>query len=275
MNSRASKAIRGARNEGVERRGDELAENSTRKLVKTGGESRGELTREVVTAEPMINSRGAMVDAIDHVTWDESKDEIRDLRTPVIISDGRPRKRGIQACEIQNMLGGYYVWQTKKSATLDVMTLDKIKRAGGTLTTVEDQGLRVWTNSPVLRHRMLLEKERRAWTQHRGISTRKELAWGEIFHDALKEQVEVRELDWNEVADSTPPGRIYYGEDEIYYMDHNGDFWDEMSGKQLNSDEVIAARLDEIKHLHSYDVYEKVPIEQCWDSTGRAPVKIK
>ena len=48
-----------------------------------------------------------------------------------------------------------------------------------------------------------------------------------------------------------------------------------MSGTQLNSDDVIANRLDEIKHLHSYDVYEKVRIEQCWDSTGRAPVKIK
>ena len=32
---------------------------------------------------------------------------------------------------------------------------------------------------------------------------------------------------------------------------------------------------DEIKHLHSYDVYEKVPIAECWNSTGKAPVKVK
>ena len=46
-------------------------------------------------------------------------------------------------------------------------------------------------------------------------------------------------------------------------MDHGGPFWDEMGGTQMNSEEVVAARLDEIKHLHSYDVYEKVPIEDC------------
>ena len=58
-------------------------------------------------------------------------------------------------------------------------------------------------------------------------------------------------------------------------MDHRGIFWDEMSGKQLNSEEAIAARFDEIKQFHSHDVYEKVPIEDCWKSTGKAPVKIK
>ena len=151
------------------------------------------------------------------------------------------------------------MWETGKSNAYDVMTLEKVKRAGGTLTSIEDR--RVWTNSPVLVQRILQEKERRAWCQSRGIKTRRLPEWGEIFHEALRTQVERRELDWNEVADSTPPRRIYYGEDEIYYMDHNGDFWDEMSGKQLNSEEVIAARLDEIKHLHSYDVYENVPIE--------------
>ena len=31
-----------------------------------------------------------------------------------------------------------------------------------------------------------------------------------------------------------------------------------MSRKQLNSEGVIAARLDEVKYLQSYDVYEKV-----------------
>ena len=44
-------------------------------------------------------------------------------------------------------------------------------------------------------------------------------------------------------------------------MDYQGNFWDEMSGKALNRDEVLAARLDEIKQIHSHDVYEKVPID--------------
>ena len=144
------------------------------------------------------------------------------------------------------------------------MTLDKIRRAGGTLTTVDDQ--RVWTNSPVLRHRMLQEQERRAWTAARGLKTFRAICWGRLFSDALREQVERRESDCNLMErcnQSEQPRRFYYGEDEIYYMDHQGQCWDEMSGKQLNSEEVIAARLDEIKHLHSFDVYEKVPVEEC------------
>ena len=48
---------------------------------------------------------------------------------------------------------------------------------------------------------------------------------------------------------------MYYSEDEIHYMDHNRWFWDEMSGKQLDSEEVVAARLDQIKNLHPYDVH--------------------
>ena len=58
-------------------------------------------------------------------------------------------------------------------------------------------------------------------------------------------------------------------------MDHEGRFWDEVSGNQLNSEGVIAARLDEIKQLYSHNVYDKVPLAECWQSTGRAPVKVK
>ena len=58
-------------------------------------------------------------------------------------------------------------------------------------------------------------------------------------------------------------------------MDHNGEFRNEMSGKLPSSEEIIAARFEEIKHLHSYDVYEKVPIDQCCNSTGRTLMTIK
>ena len=57
-------------------------------------------------------------------------------------------------------------------------------------------------------------------------------------------------------------------------MDHERRCWGEIGGKQLNSEKVVAARLDEMKHLHSYDVYEKVPVKDCWDSTGRAVIMI-
>ena len=153
------------------------------------------------------------------------------------------------------------MWQTGKPNTLDVMTLDKVNRAGEILATVDGQ--RVWANSPVLVDRILQEEYRMSWNQSRGITTRRESPWGDIFHDALRTQVGESELDCSQRNLSTRPRRSYYSEEEIYYMDHSGNSWDKMSGKQLNSEEVVAARLDEIKHLHSYDVCEKVPIQQC------------
>ena len=45
------------------------------------------------------------------------------------------------------------------------MTLERIRRAGGTLVTIDDQ--RVWTKSEVLQHKVTIEKARRAWRRER------------------------------------------------------------------------------------------------------------
>ena len=93
----------------------------------------------------MINPLGAAVDAVDHLEWEDSKDELRQLKTPVIITHEGLRRRGNRACEIQHMFGAYCVWQSGKPNALDVMTLHKVKRVGGTLAFVSGQ--RVSTNS--------------------------------------------------------------------------------------------------------------------------------
>ena len=116
-----------------------------------------------ITARPAFNPEGAMVDVIDTIEWEDTKDDLREIRTSVIIIEGGPRGRGTQTCEIQNMLGGSYVWQTGKSTSLDVMTLNTVKKAAGTLMILGDQS--EWANSPVLTHRIRQEKERRSWTQ--------------------------------------------------------------------------------------------------------------
>ena len=77
------------------------------------------------------------------------------------------------------------------------------------------------------------------------------------------------------------PARLFLAEGDddswnaIYYMDSEGEFWDEISNKKLNKNGVIAARLIEIKRVHSHGVYEKVPIEECWAKIGKAPIKTK
>lgn len=59
------------------------------------------------------------------------------------------------------------------------------------------------------------------------------------------------------------------------YIDGEGGCWDEVSNKPLETDAVIAARMDEIKQIHLHGVYDKVSIQDCWDNTGKPPVKVK
>ena len=100
--------------------------------------------------------------------------------------------------------------------------------------------------------------------------------WGPLFNEDFKEQAESRkEYSIQCVELNNRPRMIYYSESESSYTDHDVPRWEEMSGKQLNSAEAVAARLDEIKLLHSFNVYDKVSIEGCWNSTGRGPVHLK
>ena len=52
-------------------------------------------------------------------------------------------------------------------------------------------------------------------------------------------------------------------------------YWDEFSGKKLDTEEVQRARLEEIIQIHEHKVYTKVPIEQCWTETGKGPIRVR
>jgi len=127
---------------------------------------------------------------------------------------------------------------------------------------------------------MAEEKSRRAWRQENNLSPVETQSWGSIIKQATMDQVEKREQDAISQTRSKT-GRLYIGGDgdnqwnEIYYMDSEGQFWDEISNKKLNANGVIADRLEEIKQVHSHRVYKKVPIQECWDRTGKAPIKTK
>ena len=61
------------------------------------------------------------------------------------------------------------------------------------------------------------------------------------------------------------------GPDErnVFSVDKEGNYWDEASGKKLDTEEVERARLEEITQIHVHKVYTKVPIDQCWNETGK------
>ena len=58
-------------------------------------------------------------------------------------------------------------------------------------------------------------------------------------------------------------------------MDHNREFWDEVSHKKLDDAGARNARLEEIKQFYAHGVYEKVPIDKCWSATDKKPIQVK
>ena len=52
-------------------------------------------------------------------------------------------------------------------------------------------------------------------------------------------------------------------------------YWDDMSGKELRSDLVEAARAEEIATVRKMRVWVKVDRDQCFRETGKAPIKLR
>ena len=84
----------------------------------------------------------------------------------------------------------------------------------------------------------------------------------EHIDDGVREQIKKRE--WEE------DDRNWIG-----YIDANGEYWDEVSGEKLDKEGVIRARKEEMEELCKHEVYEKVPIKECWEMTGKAPIGTK
>ena len=48
-----------------------------------------------------------------------------------------------------------------------------------------------------------------------------------------------------------------------------------MSGEELDPVKVKEARHKELTYVREYQVYEKVPEQDCWDATGSGPIGTK
>ena len=51
--------------------------------------------------------------------------------------------------------------------------------------------------------------------------------------------------------------------------------YDDVSGKQLDTDKVISARSDEMAYFKKHRVYRKVPMSLCYEVTGKAPISTR
>ena len=52
-------------------------------------------------------------------------------------------------------------------------------------------------------------------------------------------------------------------------------FFDDITGNELDPEGVIEARRLELEFVDSWPVYEEVPVEQCWERTGKPPLGTK
>ena len=52
-------------------------------------------------------------------------------------------------------------------------------------------------------------------------------------------------------------------------------FYDDITGVELNQQGVLAARDEEMVEVKKHNVYSKVPINQCWDRTGKKPIAVR
>lgn len=75
-------------------------------------------------------------------------------------------------------------------------------------------------------------------------------------------------------------GRIQRGGiGAVMAEDETEDDWneadDDVTGEQLDAEGVKQARRDEIEEIKKHRVYTKVPVKDCWDKTGKAPIKTR
>ena len=52
----------------------------------------------------------------------------------------------------------------------------------------------------------------------------------------------------------------------------NQEFHDDITGKKINKELVMKARAEQLGEVKKFQVYEKVPIQNCWNETGKDPV---
>ena len=101
---------------------------------------------------------------------------------------------------------------------------------------------------------------------------------------AIKQQMkadgeyrEVNALDAGPSPDDDPHLEDY--EDEyVPKFENKGDeqiFFDEITGVQLETEEVLKARQEELAWVKKQEVYVKRPISECWAVTGKAPITLK
>ena len=143
---------------------------------------------------------------------------------------------------------------------------------------------KVWSNSGKFKE-LLREKVGRRKTlsvfRQQGQLHKADWSTKEVLQQAIREELVCRE--------STDVLQMEHGKEQpgilmlfqgnciggVYYMDSNGNFYDEVSNRRLDNAEVEKARLEELRQVYKFKVYDKVPIKECYDATGKEPIGVR
>ena len=70
-------------------------------------------------------------------------------------------------------------------------------------------------------------------------------------------------------------GRISEGGIGMVMAEDEAHAWDDVTGEELNGAMVKAARKEEIELMKKRPIWGLAPIEECWETTNKAPVSVR
>ena len=151
-----------------------------------------------------------------------------------------------------------YIQRIRALASIDALRVNPGRGSQSTRTLL--------TNCPALAHVMRHRGEQGQRPQGAMVEEgiRLQQAW-EHRGEKLIAQIE-EDADRDSMA--VPPEEK---EDETWCAEA----WDDVSGKELDPAKVLMARREEMEYYKKMDVYEKVPLEECYQMTGKTPLKAR
>ena len=70
-------------------------------------------------------------------------------------------------------------------------------------------------------------------------------------------------------------GRLSQGCIGAVMAEDEAQAFDDTTGEELDLEDVKQARADEMGEVYKHEVYTKVPTQQCWERTGKAPIGVR
>ena len=133
------------------------------------------------------------------------------------------------------------------------------------------------TNAPAIAERL----SQRCSGGHRhitligGRAKRAEIYPHQLCREILLGLMEQMRRDGRILQNGCLGSMMAYEEGTEEYHEQMEQFWDDITGKELDPEMVREARAEEMKEFDKHKVYDKVPISQCWQATGRKPIGVR